>query len=160
MKLAIGFSTANLPLAKLIQDVEKRPYSHVFVVIPDPITQRPLVAQASHGMVHLCSYEGFEAVNKIVKTYEYEIDYPTYKKVWNQILDWLGAAYSIKQLIGLLVQKIFQLPTIPSWATNGCNAQICSEFGARVASLIGIQINKDFDDITPSNLDAILGAQK
>lgn len=154
--LKICFSSSSLPLSKIISKVEKRPYSHVVIVIPEPMVGKQMVVHASHGMVHMSQFANFSHVNKIEKQYEINLDEDQYFRIWTYAMAALDTPYSIKQLIGIGIMKLFRLKKLPKFFINNDGGQICSEFVARIAQIVGVIITQELDSVTPSNLDKLL----
>ncbi len=73
MKIIFGLSRAKSLWAifsKSIMKIEKRPFSHVFVLFEEPVSKIPVVFHAAKGFVHFISLNRFELSNEIAKRYE------------------------------------------------------------------------------------------
>lgn len=155
--ITIGFSRAKsdwLIGSKIIQLVEKRPYSHCIIIYKDPILNKDMVFQASHGMVNHISYFNFSDINLTIKTYELEFNDNEFNTFYEFMFNKLGIPYGRLELIGIGIKKLFHLE---SPFHDGLQTEICSELAARVCKLKGIEIPINLDEITPSDLDTILG---
>lgn len=156
MKIVVGFSRAKSKWAfgsKLIQLVEKRDYSHVFIRYTHPVSKVELVTQASHGMVHQTSFELFQEKNKVVKEYTFFIDTNKVAPLLTFIHQNIGKSYSQLQLVWIGVKKVLKIKIKTS---NNDSAYICSELGARILEVLGILNTSDEDYITPSDLEKLI----
>lgn len=156
MKVYIGFSHANNLFSKAIASIEKRPFSHCYIRVKDFLTGKYIVYHASYGLVHSGLFCKFFANTKIIKEFEFDILDSQYRDIHSFLLSKLGAPYSFLQILGILLVKILRISKIPKWARNKDDAEICSELAAKVAHKMGVIINEDFDQITPSRLNDIL----
>jgi hypothetical protein len=157
MIITIGFSAPKNKykiFANAIQLVEKRPFSHVFTLYQDPTTGMDMIFQASHGMVNHISYEMFCKDNYVIKTYELLFTDKQFAGFYEFMLKNLGVPYGILEIVGIFFKKITHLQ---SPFHDGTETFICSELAARVCEMNGTTIPGDLDEITPSDLDKILG---
>lgn len=158
MKIYIGFSKPTpggfVPFAWLIQKVISRPYDHVYIRFPEPMTQEYMIFQASSRIVNLYGLRLFNEVNTVVKEYEIECTDYQYLKLWTFIKHNLGVPYSLMEDLGILLMKIFKLKKQPF--SKGMSAEFCSKLGAMVCQILDIEIDEDPDAIDPSRLDFIL----
>ncbi len=156
MRLIIGFSKAKSKLAigsKVIQLVEKRNFSHVYMRYNHPLSKVELVTQASHGMVHQTSFELFKEANTVVEEYEFNIDTEKVKPFLEFIHKNLGKSYSRTQLVWIGIKKIVGVEVN---IHNEDSSYICSELIARICEVINIVNTSDEDFITPSNLNEMI----
>ncbi len=161
MKFIIGFSHAKSFWqigSTIIQEAEKRPYSHTYVRVKDATTGYDLVYQAGGKQgIHVVTYDGFKTGNVPVK--EYEIEVPEAVGIfalrWMQTA--LGVPYSYLQIIRIAIGKVFHT-TIAN--ENGPTSMICSEFTGRVCSILGIRNAQRLDAFTPSDQDFLLEQRK
>lgn len=159
MKIIVGFSRAKSCFAlgsKVIQLVEKRPYSHVFVRYIHPITNIALVTQASHGMVNMMNFDLFQEHNVVVKDYHFDVPPEKYKKFLEFLHKNIGKPYSKWQLVLIGIKKIFG---VELHMYNKDKEFICSEWGARILEVLDIVNTCDEDYLTPSNLDSLINKQ-
>ncbi len=155
MEITIGFSHASSAWmigSKIIEDVEKRPFSHVYVKVTD-LDGIPMVYQASHGMVNCVTYQGFKTANTVVKEYTLQCTPKQYQDTIIFLKENLGVPYSQSQIVMIGIKKVFH---VEMNLHNGINEEICSELGARVCQILGINVGNDLDFTTPSDLDKIL----
>ena len=156
MIITIGFSTAKNDLmlfARGIEAIEKRPYSHVFIRYDDPITGIEMVFQASHGMVNHMSYALFLTGNKVIKGYNINYNRVEFNTFYTFTLSRLGAPYGWKSILGIFLSKILR---ISNPFPNAKLTDICSQLGAQVCALKGMQMPQDMSSVTPSNLDTLI----
>lgn len=156
MTIVIGFSKSKskwMVLSTIIQLVEKRPFSHVYIRIPDALTGFPLVYQASHGMVNICKFVSFSQVNDIIEEYELDISDNMKLSIWNFMLNRLGVTYSFSQLFWIAVKKCCGYEKLK---INGDDGFICSELIAEVCKQSGVQMSEELDYMTPSDLQKII----
>ena len=154
--VTIGFSRARSKWkvgSLVLQKSEKRNYSHCYVQITSPYSPKPLIAQASHGMVNLMTMAAFERENVRVKEYVLRLATQDSQEFECFIFDSLGIPYSITQLLLLAVKKLFHFE-IKKY--NEDKYYICSEYAAKIAHFCGVNINSSLDYVTPSDLDLIL----
>lgn len=155
-KLIIGFSKAKSPFkigSTVIQQVDKKKYSHCYILYTDGITKVELVAQASHGFVNLVSKDIFLEQNIIIKEYAIECTEAQHVGILTFIHNNLGKPYSKLQLILIGIKKLFHIEL----NIHDKDASfICSEFAARVCSIAGIKVPEDLDYFGPSDLEVIV----
>jgi hypothetical protein len=157
MKIIIGFSRSKSPWklgSKAIQISEKRNFGHAYIKIKCPITDKPLIAQASHGSVNMMALPIFLENNIVVKEYEIECSDIEFQDLMNFICDNLGIPYSQTQIIEIAVKKVLHFE-IKSY--NKDKYFICSEFAARACQIIKVDMpSTNLDYFTPSNLEVVL----
>jgi len=161
--IIVGFSRAKSPWAigsKIIQETEKRDFSHCYIKYEDALTGFIMVSQASLGMVHECTVDRFLDANISVEEYKIEctdeqfLEFYRFNKL-NQ-----GVKYSFIQLIGLAFVKLFH---VSQWFKNGDSEFICSEWAARILMILGRPMPDNLDQFTPSDLQKqliLLGIQR
>ena len=157
MKIIIGFSRSKSPWklgSKAIQISEKRNFGHAYIKLQCPISDKPLIAQASHGSVNMMALPIFLDNNIIVKEYEIECGIAEFKDLMTFICDNLGVPYSQMQILEIAIKKVLHFE-IKSY--NKDKYFICSEFAARACQIIKVDIpDTNLDYFTPSNLEFIL----
>lgn len=156
MKIYIGFSkpvSSFTPFAWIIQRVISRPYDHVYIRFPEPMTNQYMIFQASKEMVNLYNAQIFQSINTPIKEYEIDISNDQYKALWSFIKANLGIPYSLLEDFGILLMKIFK---IKQPFNEGLSAEFCSKLGANVCILLGLPITDNPNSIDPSKLDTIL----
>jgi hypothetical protein len=158
MKIYIGFSTpkSNLnPFAEAIKRVECRPYDHAYVRFPEPVDQEYMIFQASNMQVNLYNTIAFKDKHIALKEYELEINDAQYLILWRFIKSMLGVPYSLKEVFGILLMKVFHLSKQPF--KDGTKEEFCSKLVAQVCQILGIDLGEDPEAIDPSYLDQLLG---
>jgi hypothetical protein len=155
-KIIIGFSKSKSPLkfgSLVIQEVEKRHFSHVYVRYTDEMTGIEIVAQASQGFVHEVNYDIFKEHNTIAEEYQLYCNGVQYEKIIHFIKTNLGEKYSYFQLFMIGLKKILHIE-IPTRFTK--KQYICSEFAAFVCKIAQTEIPQNLNYITPSDLREII----
>lgn len=156
MKIYIGFSSPTskfVPFAWAIQAIEKRPYDHAYIRMQEPMNDEWMIFQASKQMVNMYHLSWFLKSNEVIKEYEIDCTDLQYKELWAFAMKTLGTPYSIKQVLAIFLRKLFHFS--PK-AIDGEAGEVCSELAARVAVIMGLIIDEEFDFITPSDLDYFL----
>jgi hypothetical protein len=157
MDIIIGFSRSKSPFklgSKVIQLVEKRPYSHAYIRFAHPTTGSHMIAQASHGYVNIVNNRYFIEENIVTKEYIINCkDILFQETILKYITEHLGQKYGYMQLLLIGIKKLFKFE-IKTY--NIAKYQICSEFGANICKLLNVSIPENLDYITPSDLEQIL----
>lgn len=158
MNIVVGFSRAKASYkvgSEAIQIVEKRNFSHVYIKYQCIVTGKLIIAQAAHGFVHEVTEKVFVEHNIIVREYQIECNNVGYTSALCFVRDNLGMPYSMSQLFWIGVKKLFRIPIT---INNKDSAFICSEFAARVCTILGVGIGsiENLDTFTPSDLNELL----
>lgn len=156
-KIVVGFSRSKSIWkigSKIIQEVEKRDFSHVYIRYSCPTTGVEVVSQASHGYVNEVSFEIFKDQNIVVEEYELSCTRDQFKELLTFIQKNKGKDYSRMQLVLIGIKKILHVQL--NEFENRDAAYICSEFAARVLQMIGEPMPKDLDFVTPSDFREII----
>lgn len=158
MKIIVGFSRAKSPWrvgSRIILDVEKRNYSHVYVRFAHEITGMQIVYQASLGMVNAYNFDLFKEHNVIVEEYLLEttgkaqdIDFLVF------LQKNLGKPYSKFAILFISIKKLFKIEV----KYNDNNEQfICSELAFKIINIVKPEIEfSNSDYITPSDLNKLI----
>lgn len=156
MKIIFGLSRSKSPFAifsKSIMEIEKRPFSHVFVLFEEPVSKIPVVFHAAKGFVHFMPLSRFEQSNEIVKRYEVNFEDDKFKDLWTYMVENAGVKYSRLQIISIFVSKIFKANK--GFVQNKSTEMICSELCLMILNQLNIKgYERSQDDITPSEFDA------
>lgn len=158
MKIYIGLSGPTskfAPFAWAIKAVEKRPYDHVYVRFQEPMNNQWMIFQASKAMVNMFSVPWFLHSNEIIKEYEIECTEDQHRELWQFAMNNLGVPYSVKQIIGIFLRKLFH---VKQAFPDGAAAEVCAELVARACIMLGMNPAEDPDVITPSDIDEFLGS--
>jgi len=160
MMLSIGFSSPKNDLklfGRAIEVVEKRPFSHAFAIYKDPLLDIDMVFQASHGIVHSCTYEKHKEDNNIVRVYNLECSPAQFKAFYTLMLGSLGKPYAWYQIAGVFLGKIFRCKNP---FKNDLDSDFCSQLMVYVCLILNIDIKNAPNTVTPSDLDSILSAHQ
>lgn len=157
MRILIGFSTPNTFKigAWLIKKWLNSSYSHVFIRYVDN-QNRDLVFQASHGMVHLITYENFLKENLVVKAYPLDLSNEEYQLFRNFYYSKLGEPYSFLDLVVIFLYDLFMRLGIPNPPSNNFKGYVCSSLCAEILSnLRNIEWNKPMNLVEPSDIENV-----
>jgi hypothetical protein len=160
MKIIVGFSRAKSIFkfgSTAIQLAEKRNFGHAYIRYFSEEKQSEIVAQASHGFVNEMNFDIFKDTNIVVKEYILECTPEQFAMVMKFIGSKLGTLYSQMQIILIAIKKVLR------FQINKYNQDkyfICSEFAAIICRILGIQVPKELDYFTPSDLDTLLHENK
>ena len=142
-KIVIGFSRPKgwfKPFSWAIRLVEKTPYSHVYIRAHSDALDVDLIYQASGAQVNFMGIQHFHDHAKTLYEFEFEISDEKYKQFMQWAIINSGADYSIKQPLGILLIKLFNLKRNPF--DNGRCAWVCSELvGYFLVSCMGVYIS-------------------
>lgn len=131
----------------IIMLTEKRAYSHCYVRFGSKIFQ------ASHGKVNLIDYDQFVQANIIAEEWEFDCESELYLKVLRHCNQSLGTPYGYVQLLCIAVKKLFHF-ALP--VNNKESQEICSEFAARCAQMLGVEGPTNLDYCTPSDFQRLI----
>lgn len=154
--IAIGFSRPKkwMPLAWLIQKVEKTDYSHVYIKFTSDKYKRNLIYQASGLQVNFVGEEVFKDHCEIVKECVIQISDETYTKMMTFAIDKAGYPYSIKQLFNIV---IYMVTGKAHTLSDGRSGYVCSELaGEMLRTILGVLVEEDLDIVTPKDIDNAL----
>lgn len=143
--VVVGFSRPRAffkPFSWAIRLVERTPYSHVYIRSRAERLGVDLIYQASGLQVNFMGLEHFKEQAHIVA--EFEASLPEEKH--DEFMRWAiinsGANYSTKQVLGILLIKLFNLKRNPF--SNGRIAWVCSELvGFILSSFFNIKIDEN-----------------
>lgn len=128
LKISIGFSTPKefhiFPW--LIKLIEGTKFSHAYVKIYSDSIERYFYYQASGLRVNFMNREMFEETNRIVKEFDINLTWDTYRKVLQFAIDKAGVEYTLIQVMGLL------------WI------RFCSRIGCKVFNPVNKYDNEEF----------------
>lgn len=151
----IGFSGSSLVGSLFIKEIEKRPYSHVYVRFQHPITNEWIITHAARGMVHEVTFDHFKQTNDIIKEYPIVLtadQWYSFHKVNNY---YKGSDYSLGQFLLITLKKLLK---VNNKKTNMNKKFICSEWAYVLLTKIGFM--KDTagsqDSLTPSDFENLL----
>lgn len=154
--IQIGFSSPKNDLmifGRVIEAVEKRPFSHAFIIYRDPILGTEMVFQAAHGIVHNCEYIKLKEHNNVVLTYTMDFTDVEFYKFYEFMISMLGVPYAWKQIVGIFICKILGCR---NFFENTLSSMFCSQLAAKVCEIKNIPLPDKVNTITPSDLNEIL----
>lgn len=153
-KLIIGFSKPRggfKPFAWLIELIGGTPYSHVYIRAHSESLDVDLIYQASGAQVNFMGLGNF--LNHARTIYEFEADVEDAK--YRGFMRWAiinsGASYSLKQVLGILYVKMFNLKSNPF--PGGRGAWVCSELAGYVlGTFLDTAMSEELDIVTPKQI--------
>lgn len=159
MSFIIGFSRAKSPWklgSKVIQIVEKRPFSHTYIQYQCPVSHYQMITQASHGFINEMNLDEFKIDNLIVKQYRLNCSKDEFLNIFNFNRKNLGKKYSRIQLFVIGFMKLIRSKK-PIYV-DGNDKDICSEWVAKLARFTGYLtgVPDILDTFTPSDLENLL----
>lgn len=155
-KVILGYSRSRSPWkigSKVIQETEKRNFSHCYIVYICPITGVKIVSQASHGFVNEMNYDIFCIQNVVVEEYSFNCSDEQFLTILKYMKLNLGKPYSKLQLVLIGIKKLLHFEIN---IRNGNEAFICSEWQANIAKMMGIEVPDELDYETPSDINLVI----
>jgi len=140
-KIIIGFSKPRQffkPFSWAIRAIERTSYSHVYIKSHSDSLDIDLIYQASGTQTNFMGIQHFKDHAKTLYEFEADILEEKHKEFMRWAIENSGAKYGMKQPLGILLIKVFNLSRNPF--DNGRKAWVCSE-------LVGFALEK-FLDIT------------
>lgn len=138
---------------RAIEAIEKRPFSHAFVIYKDPILGTEMVFQASHGIVHNCEYIKLKEHNNVIHTYSLDFTESEFYEFYTFMISKLGIPYAWKQIVGIFICKIL---SCRNFFEDSLATEFCSQLAAQVCRIKNLPIPDKTNTITPSDLNEIL----
>lgn len=140
---------------------EKTPYSHVAIKMTDNSTNEVIYYQASHTMVNEMSEAEFLSQEKIVYSFDFNVDSSIKLAAQKFAIENLGVPYGTLSILGLAyVQSAKWLGFNVSnpFKDNG-ETYVCDQFIATMLIKVdGLILPKDINDLTPKDLYPIIQA--
>lgn len=151
----IGFSGSSLIGSLFIKEIEKRPYSHVYLRFQHPLTKEWIITHAANGMVHEVKFDHFKNGNDIIKEFQLELNNNQAMSLHLINNHYKGSKYSFSQFLLITLKKLFR---ISDKKTNLNKAFICSEWVYVLLTKCGYLQDtvKSQDSLTPSDLEKLL----
>lgn len=150
----IGFSKPRhwlVPFSWAIRAVERTRYSHVLLAWSSPVTQVPVIYEASGSSLRFLYRKIFDKKNEIIETYKVDVTRAQYRQLVKWCMTNAGVEYGVKQIIGILLQRIFRLKKNP--LSEGRKSQVCSELvGAVLEQVFGKELNLNLDIAGPRDI--------
>jgi hypothetical protein len=150
--LTIGFSKPKSKFALFataIKWFEQTEYSHCYIKFTTS-SGVPLICQASKGMLNFMSPAAFNLHNIIVKEYEIVVSIEQLTQIKTSSMEKAGLPYSIKQVFGIVLARIFKLNKNPLDISE--DTFVCSEWVGQVLESIGADLDKDLSLLTPRDI--------
>lgn len=132
-RFIIGFSRPRgffKPYSWAIRAIERTPYSHVYLKTRSESLGLDLIYQASGVQVNFMGLSNFLTHAEPLFEFEVEADDEAYKAFMKWAVTNAGAPYSAKQVLGILLIKLFNLKKNP--LSNKRSAWVCSELVGHV----------------------------
>lgn len=158
-QIVVGFSRSRSPWkigSRIIASVESRNFSHAFIQYNCLLTNTAIVSQASHGFVNEMTLEIFELHNIITHKYTINCEDSEFIDMLKFIRSNLGIPYSMMQIVFIGLRKLFGISTN---VNNRDKAFICSEWAARICSILKITVPDNLDTFSPSDLNELLSIE-
>lgn len=154
-KIYIGFSTARRwnPFSAIIKWWWGTDYSHVYIRWSTPWGFDE-VLEASGTSVHMIEAGRWESKHKVIKEYSFDVSREEFGKIMTDVRSLTGLPYGWIQAVGMALAEIARLRYNP--LDNGSNAFVCSEVGLKALKILGFDINKDADLVSPKDLMDII----
>jgi hypothetical protein len=152
--LTIGFSKSKkfLPIGSwAIRAYMGTEYSHVYLRFYSESLSRSLIYEAVGKGVRFVGLPIWKQHSEEVKSYDIVVNDESYLKTLQYCVDNAGIEYGYLQNLGVFISDILNLNKNP--LDKGKN---CSEAVAEMLHLEGYEINKEYNLITPLDIDNIL----
>lgn len=145
-QVIIGFSTRIKPslISRLIQFVERTPYSHVYMRVSANSLDRELVYHASEDNLHFMNFDEFKNINNIIEEYIIPISAEEKKKVLQYCIDRAGRHYGKREFVGIGAVRLVKWLTgrqIKNPLRNEEKTMVCSELVGRILIILGSSLD-------------------
>lgn len=157
-KLVIGFSRSKkrFPIGSwLIRLYLGTKYSHTYLRFRADKYDRNLIYEAVGSGVRFIGQKMWESHAEEVKSHEIEVSEAGYNKIMVLCIDNAGMNYGFLQNAGIIVANIFNLDKNPFPADTNCSEEL-----AKILHEEGYRFNKEFNLITPKDIDEALARGK
>jgi hypothetical protein len=150
-QIHIGFSTARRwnPFSALIKWWWGTDYSHVYVRWSTPWGFDEIL-EASGTSVKMIEASRWSKKSKVIKEYSFDVDKATFGKLMADIRPLTGLPYGWSQALGIAVAELFKLDRNP--LDSGSKAFVCSEVAMRALKVLGLDVDKNYDLVSPKDL--------
>jgi hypothetical protein len=142
----------------IIMAAENVDFSHVYIKAFDDEIQEWVYYQASHDLVNLMTEQVFLSQEKVIHEYDFTISDAAFEKMKKFVMDNMGKAYSLKEVLGLAIVQIlsyFGVSINNPFSDN--TGFVCSVFvAAALDDLSQKNILFDLANATPKNMLAIV----
>ena len=153
--IKVGFSKSKKKFAVgswLIQIWENTPFSHVYLRIGGG-TFPEVIYQASNSMVNFMGLEAFNKYHEVVEEFEVELTAEEYKNLLTKCMALAGLRYECKQLVGLVIVRLFDIFGKQIKNPLSGSGYVCSEL---VGEMLNFDLGKPKENITPKDIYVFL----
>lgn len=143
----IGFSKSRkkfAPLSQLICWIEGTEYSHVYAQFDNVNLENELFYQASGTAVNFMGSDLFHKNNEVVEEFKITLSDHDYYKLLDSAISRVGHPYSLSQLCGILVVRMFKIFGKDIQNPFGKKGYICTEIVAELLKEI-YEFSDEFD---------------
>lgn len=151
--ITFGFSTRNNNLLSLvIRTMEDRKFSHVYLKTRDDYTGRDYIFQATIPNVTLTNPDIFATVDQSVAEIAIPVSDAEHLACCQFFLENTGKTYATAKLFGILWKRLIKDwfgKTIKAPTSNDHKTEECSEAGAMVLKILGLETNEDLESVGP-----------
>jgi len=147
--VTIGFSKARSKLSILswiIRKVEGTEFSHVYMKLKNGKID-DLYYHASGSRVNFMGSRIFNHKNITIEEVELDVSNKKYYSMLNFAIDKVGEPYSISQLFGILIVRLFALFNKNINNPFGKRGYVCTELVGEILNLDSKKINKELNSI-------------
>ena len=154
-KIYIGFSTSRRwnPFSAIIKWWWDTPYSHVYIRWSTPWGFDE-VLEASGTSVHMAEASRWSTKHKVIKEYSFDISREEFGKIMTDVRSLTGLPYGWIQAVGIALAEIARLKYNP--LDTGSRAFVCSEVALKALKILGFNIDKAADLVSPKDLMDII----
>lgn len=150
--IVIGFSTRKKPslISRLIQFVERTPYSHVYSMIEAKNIDRQLVYHASEDNLHFMNYDEFKKINSVFEEHYIYCSEEERIKILQYCVDKSGRHYGKMEFVGIGYVRLVRFLTgkqVSNPLRNKEKTMVCSELVGRILMILGSDIEEKLLEI-------------
>lgn len=141
----------------LIRMYEGTEYSHVYIRWDVDGIDEKICYQASGSMVNFIGQKVFDGHIQPVSEFlcTIELDKATTRKLMKFCVSNAGVPYGIKQVFGLMAQRLFKLNKNP--LSDQKEAYVCSELvGVILEEIFSMESSIEIDDLLPKDIENLL----
>lgn len=149
--LTIGFSRSKKKLAIgswLIRWYLGEKYSHTYLRFRSDKFDRNLIYEAVGSGVRFIGQKMWQTHAEEMKSYEIEVSEIGYIKIMQLCIDNAGADYGVSQNLGIIIADILNLARNPFPSNTNCSEEL-----AKILDEEGYKFDKEFNLVTPKDID-------
>ena len=153
--ITIGFSKSKKKFAIgswLLRAYMKTPYSHTYLGFRSATIDRNIKYESVGSGVRFIGEKRWQSHAREIKAYTIQISEASYIEMLQFCVDNASDSYGFWQNAGVLIADVLKLKTNPF--NTGVN---CSELIGKILVRNGYKIDKDLNNLTPKDIDIILG---